>query len=99
MHFAILQRWEGDNSETVCLEYQHEMKEECVRMFEHLCMMSYKLKHHVTYRLIELDGEMQYPGKDMVDFRKKNDVHQIIVANGRVYDDIPVYVQRDLRKD
>jgi len=72
-------------------------KDECGRMFEALRKDAYKRKFDVTYRLIELDGEMQYAGKEMVDFRKKNNIDRIIIANGKVYNDIPLYIEKELK--
>jgi len=98
-HLAVMQRWDGEKQQTICLEYPMEKKDECLRAFETLKKDAHKRKFPVTYTLIEIEGEMQYIGKDIVDFRKKHNVDRIIIANGTIYDDIPVYVQRDMKKD
>jgi hypothetical protein len=97
MYYAILQRWEGEPTDTLCMQYPAEKKDECQRMFESLKKEAYKQKHPVTYRLIELDGEMQYAGKELQDWRKKNNVDKIIIANGKIHEDIPLYVQKDMK--
>jgi hypothetical protein len=98
MYFAILQRWEGEPAETLCMEYPAEKNDECLRMFQSLKKEAYKAKHPVTYRLVEMDGEMNYANKDLVEWRKKNNVDRIIITNGKIHEDIPVYVQKDLKK-
>lgn len=98
MYYAILQRWEGERTETLCMEYPSEKKEECMRMFQSLKKEAHKAKHQVSYRLVELDGEMQYTGKKLQDWRKENEVDRIIIADGKIHEDIPVYVQKDLKK-
>jgi len=88
-HLAILQKWDGDDAETLCMEYLMERKEECDRMIKSLIREAYKKKHPVRYRLVELDGELQYPGKSEVDRRKAMGVQNIILTGGKVYDDVP----------
>lgn len=98
MYYAILQKWEGERSESLCMEYPAEKKDECLRMFKSLKKEAYRAKHPVTYRLVELDGDMKYTGKRLQDWRKDNEVDKIIIANGKIHEDIPLYVQKDLKK-
>jgi len=88
-YYVILQKWEGDDTESLCMEYQPEHKDECDRMFQRLRLVAAKKKQPVTYRIVELDGELQYPGKEDVDRRKALGVQNVIITNGKVYDDVP----------
>ena len=98
MHFAILQKWDGESQESICMEYPEEKKEECLRMVEGLRRSAKKNKYPVKYRLVELDGVMNYEGRKEDEDRKRNKVDRIIVTNGKIIDDIPLYVQRDLKR-
>jgi len=91
MYYAILQKWEGENAETLCMEYPIDKKKECERMFSSLRKCAYKKKQPCDYRIVELDGEIQYPEKSEVDRRKALGVQNIIITNGKVYDDVPTH--------
>jgi len=94
-HYAILQKWDGEEMETLCLQYPTEKKQECDRMFNSLRKTAAKKKQPVTYRIVELDGEMDYDGKDEVDRRKREGINSIIITQGKIYDDVPVHLQVD----
>ncbi len=98
MYYAILQRWEGEQSDTLCLEYPLDKKDECMRMYSGLVKDAHLQKDRVVYRIVELDGELQYPGKDLQDWRKKNNVNRIIIANGKIHEDIPSFIQKDIER-
>jgi len=78
------------------MEYDWDKKAECERQLAGLQKEAYVNKHRVTYRIIELDGEMQYEGKELYDRRKRLGVERVIISQGKMYDDIPIHVQRDL---
>ena len=94
-HYAILQKWDGEDSETLCLQYPEEKKQECERMFKSLRATAAKKKQPVSYRIVELPGEMDYDGKSEVDRRKREGIKSIIITQGKIYDDVPVHLQID----
>jgi len=97
MYFAILQRWDGEKAESLFMEYPFDKKAECMRMLESVRRDAYQNKDPVTYRLIELDGEMQYEGKETVERRKREGVDQIILTGGKIHENVPLYIQKDKR--
>jgi len=97
-HYAILQRWPGDKAETLAMEYPPDKEDECKNMFYAMRKSAFKLKHPVEYRMVELPGEIQYPGKEEDDRRKALGVKQIIIAQGLIHDIIPYEVQKDIKE-
>lgn len=98
MYYIILQRWEGEDTESSCMEYPPEKKDECMRMFTSLKKNAYQHKDRVEYRLVELDGEMQYAGKALQDWRKKNKVDKVIIQGGQITDNIPHLIEKDIKR-
>jgi len=90
-YYAILQKWEGEKTDSLCMEYQPDKFDECVRMVESLRRTANQKKQPCIYTMIELDGELDYPGKADVDRRKALGVQNIIITNGKVYDDVPTH--------
>lgn len=95
-HLAILQRWDGDNSESLLFQYSIEKELEAKSMYEKLKKEAKKKKMPVTYRMIELDGEIQYEGKAEDEMRKSLGVKQIIIQDGKIHNVIPHATQKDI---
>jgi len=97
MYYAILQKWQGEKTDNLLLEFDYDKKGECERTLDVLRKTAYTNKTPVEYRMIELDGEMQYEGKELHDWRKRNKVERIMIQQGEIYEDIPTYVQKDIK--
>ena len=91
-HLAILQRWEGDDTETLCVQYPKEREEECLNVFNDMKKNAYKRKLPVTYRMIELDGKIEMPNIGKPPSQQPE--RKIILPFGR-FKDAEIYLEED----
>ena len=93
MQYLILERWPGDSAENLLFQFQTEP--EAKRMFTSLKTDANKNRSPAQYRMVELEGEVQYEGKAAHDERKALGVKQILIQDGKIYNIMPDNTIRD----
>lgn len=86
MQYIILETWPGQD-ETVLCEFENEFQAK--QVFEGLMSERKKTKSPVLYRMISLDGELDFEGKQEIQERKTLGVDKILIQDGKIYNIMP----------
>jgi hypothetical protein len=90
MQYAILQKWQGEDTFTLLLQVPENKETECKGMLERLRKEAYKKKQPVEYKMVELDGFVETPNFTSNDEKER----KIIIPSG-TFKGAEVWLERE----
>jgi len=93
MHFAILQKWKGDDTFTLLFQAPKEKEDELDNTLLRLRKDAHKRKVPVEYKKVELDGLIEAPITEKDQGKRK-----IVISQG-TFKGLEFYLEKDETND